>query len=60
MDPSLLPPVRPVQCSTEMETQAKKLRVHLGWISLLCSVMVRAHATFWVMLNAPLHEVSCR
>lgn len=60
MDPSLLPPVRPVQCSTEMETRAKKLSVHLSSISFLCSVMLRAHATFWGMLNAPLHEVCCR
>lgn len=54
MDPSFLPPLRPVQCSTAMETRAKRLRVHLGSISLLCSVMLRPHATFWGMLNAPL------
>lgn len=60
MDPSFLPPVGPVQCSTEMETPAKKLRVHLDWVSLLCSAMLRTHATFWGMLNAPLHEVCCR
>lgn len=60
MDPSFLPPVRPVQCSTYMETQAKKLCVHLRPVSPLCSVMFPAHAVFWGMLNAPLHEVCCR
>lgn len=60
MDPSFLAPVRPVQCSTEMETRARKLRVHLGSISLLCSVMLQEHAAFWGMLNTPLHEVCCR
>lgn len=46
MDPSFLPPVKPVQCSTEMDTRAKRLCAHLGSISLLFSVMLQAHATF--------------
>lgn len=36
MDPSVLPPVRPVQCSRYGETQAKKLCVHLGSVPPLC------------------------
>lgn len=56
MDPSFLPPARPAQCIHGDPGQEAVRSSRLS----LSSVMLPAHAIFWGMLNAPLHEVCGR